>query len=386
MIRTTTPKRQPARHAIGRVVDSYVHSIEPNRGSFTQFGGLPGLTLPCPFLPGLTLPRPLIPAPEPVVAQIRKVSVKRHVKSIGDLVRMVDDNPLSDDVEYDIAMDKLHAASEPLRQLDAMVGLNTLKSAVCDQVIYYLQGLHEGSENDYMHTVIEGPPGTGKTEVAKLLGGVFSKLGILKKKTFKKATRADMVAGYLGQTTIKTKALIEECLGGVLFIDEAYSLGNDEKKDSYSKECLDTLCEALSDHKGELMVIIAGYSDQLDSCFFKYNDGLRSRFAWRFTTDVYSADELFAILSKKTSEAGWTLSSGIESGWFTSKVDALEYAGRDVETVFAKSKIAHSRRLFMDNTVIRKELSSEDLDAGYDAYKENYSSEAETTFLPSMYM
>ena len=79
-------------------------------------------------------------------------------------------------------------------------------------------------------------------------------------------TRNDLVAGYLGQTAIKTKDVIKECLGGVLFIDEAYSLGNEEKRDSFSKECIDTLCEALSDNKENLMVIIAGYEKELKEC------------------------------------------------------------------------------------------------------------------------
>jgi SpoVK/Ycf46/Vps4 family AAA+-type ATPase len=118
--------------------------------------------------------------------------------------------------------------------------------------------------NDYMHTVIYGPPGTGKTEVAKIIGKIYSNMGILGKNIFKKVTRSDLVAGFLGQTAIKTKDVIKESLGGVLFIDEAYSLGNNEKKDSFSKECIDTLCEALSDHKDNLMVIIAGYENELN--------------------------------------------------------------------------------------------------------------------------
>ncbi|NBR98478.1 MAG: AAA family ATPase, partial [Betaproteobacteria bacterium] len=113
--------------------------------------------------------------------------------------------------------------------------------------------------------------GTGKTEIAKIIGQIFSKLGILKKGTFRKVTRSDLIAGYLGQTAIKTNDVINDCLGGVLFIDEAYSLGNSEKKDSFSKECIDTLCEALSNHKDNFMVIIAGYENELKECFFNYN-------------------------------------------------------------------------------------------------------------------
>ena len=93
---------------------------------------------------------------------------------------------------------------------------------------------------------------------------IFANINILKSNKFKKVTRADLIAGYLGQTALKTKNVIEESLDGVLFIDEAYALGNPEKRDSFSKECIDTLCEALTDHKSRLMVIIAGYEDELE--------------------------------------------------------------------------------------------------------------------------
>ena len=96
-------------------------------------------------------------------------------------------------------------------------------------------------------------------------------------------------------------------MGGVLFIDEAYALGNSEKRDSFAKECIDTLCEALSDHKDNLMVIIAGYEDELKNCFFNYNQGLDSRFTWRFKTTDYSPSELRDIFNKKVSDANWKL-------------------------------------------------------------------------------
>ena len=363
-------RKSPRILDFGKIIDTHFSKLQPIlRNDLTN--------IPMSVLP--------VPIPQPKIPQ--KVIVSCKIRTLGDLIKLIDDHPLSEDIEYSINMDRLHSAAEPLRELNSMIGLKDLKRSVCDQVLYYVQGLHEGSNNDYMHTVIEGPPGTGKTEVAKILGQMFAKLGILKKKTFKKATRADMVAGYLGQTALKTRELIEECLGGVLFIDEAYALGNSEKKDSYSKECLDTLCEALSDHKDDLMVIIAGYSEQLDSCFFQYNDGLRSRFAWRFKTEDYSSEELLDILYKKALESNWTIDKDITPMWFQSHNDDFEYAGRDVETLFAKAKIAHSRRLFEGGNVTRKEVSISDLDAGFETYTNNRpDSDKSSSSIPSMYM
>jgi len=263
------------------------------------------------------------------------------------LLKLIDDYPLQYDIEYNINMKAIHNIKEPLEDLNNMIGMNALKDSVVDQIIYFVQDLHTSkkkNDGDFMHTCIYGPPGTGKTEVAKIMGRIYSKLGVLKKNVFKKVTRADLIARYLGQTAIKTRDMVKECLGGVMFIDEAYALGNSEKRDSFAKECIDTLCEALSDHKHELMVIIAGYERELKKCFFSYNDGLESRFTWRFKTDDYKPEELQKIFVKKVNDAGWSIKKdNIKTEWFEENMDYFKYYGRDMETLFSKVKIAHSR-------------------------------------------
>ena len=234
-----------------------------------------------------------------------------------------------------------------------------------------------------MHTVLYGPPGTGKTEVAKIIGAIFSKIGVLSKTTFKKVTRADLIAGYLGQTALKTKQVIEESLGGVLFIDEAYALGNSEKKDSFAKECIDTLCEALSNYKDNLMVIIAGYEDELNKCFFNFNPGLESRFIWKYKTEEYSSEELLKIFFKKVKEADWHIKdSEINKDWFKKNIKNFKYYGRSMEILFTKTKIAHSRRVFSKNKSERKKINLEDLDNGYKMlYKETIDETYKTMYM-----
>lgn len=235
------------------------------------------------------------------------------------------------------------------------------------------KGKKGASSGDFMHTVIYGPPGTGKTEVARIMGRIFSQLGILKKKTFKKVTRHDLIAGYLGQTAIKTRDVIKESLGGVLFIDEAYSLGNPEKRDSFAKECIDTLCEALSDYKDNWMVIIAGYEKELNDCFFNYNEGLNSRFTWRFKLDSYKSDEMKMIFLKKVAENGWKIKEGedINGEWFQKNNDYFTFYGRDMETLFAKTKIAHSRRVFCLPEADKTQITMKDLEKGFELYLQN---------------
>jgi hypothetical protein len=205
------------------------------------------------------------------------------------------------------------------------------------------------------------------------MGKIYSKLGVLKKETFKKVTRSDLIAGYLGQTALKTQEVIKEALGGVLFIDEAYALGSSEKRDSFAKECIDTLCEALSDNKENLMVIVAGYEKELKDCFFSFNQGLDSRFTWRFKTDDYSAEDLHNIFVKKVKDIEWNLheESKINVEWFKKNKDYFKFYGRDIETLLAKCKIAHSKRVFCLPEIEKRKLNLKDLEKGFEIYLKN---------------
>jgi ATP-dependent 26S proteasome regulatory subunit len=309
-----------------------------------------------------------------------KVNISTEIGNLSDLLKLIETYPDDKDTEYNINMKALHKIKTPLIELNNMIGMKELKENIVDQIIFYIQNLHtlNTSGNDFMHTVIYGPPGTGKTEIAKIIGSIFSKMGILKKGNFKKVTRADLIAGYLGQTALKTRDVVKECLGGVLFIDEAYALGNEEKRDSFSKECIDTLCEALSDHKENLMVIIAGYETDLNNCFFNYNQGLNSRFTWRFKTDEYSSEDLYNIFLKKVNDGGWHLAeeTKIDVKWFEKNKSRFKFYGRDIETLFAKTKIAHSRRVFCLDPSVKKYLTLKDLDKGLEIYLKNEDSKS----------
>ena len=313
-----------------------------------------------------------------------KVDINVSINCIKDIIQLTKTYPLDRTKEYNINMEALHNIAEPLTELDNMIGMKAIKENIVDQILFYLQNLHKikkgdkiVTSNDYMHTVIYGSPGTGKTEVAKIIGKIYSNMGILGKNKFKKVTRSDLVAGFLGQTAIKTKDVIKDSLGGVLFIDEAYSLGNNEKKDSFSKECIDTLCEALSDHKDDLMVIIAGYENELNECFFNYNQGLKSRFNWRFKVDNYNSEDLYNIFIKKIEDAGWSIHSdengkrSIQSKWFEKNMVYFKYFGRDIENLFAKIKITHSRRVFCKPQEEKTIVTVEDLEKGFELYLQN---------------
>lgn len=314
------------------------------------------------------------------------IIIDTEINDVGDLLELISKYTIEEHIKYNINMKSLHYIKEPLIELNNMIGMKQLKKDVVNQILYFIQGFNKNTKKindlidvevincDYMHTMIYGPPGTGKTEIARILGKLFSKLGILSKGTFKKVTRSDLIAGYVGQTSLKTRTVINENLGGVLFIDEAYALGsNSEKKDSYSKECIDTICEALSDHKDNLMVIIAGYEHELREYFFNFNQGLESRFTWRFKTDDYTGEDLYKIFIKKINDIEWSIheNSNINAEWFVKNFEKFTFYGRDIETFLAKTKIAHSKRVFCKCDSEKKKLTIEDMENGLQIFLMN---------------
>lgn len=303
-------------------------------------------------------------------------NISCEINTLSDLIELIEASPLRDKytgnkIYYNINMESLHSIYEPVKSLNNMIGMEELKNEIIEQILYFIQGLQSNS-GDFMHTCIYGPPGTGKTEIAKIMGDIYSKLGILSKSKFTKVSRSDLIAGYIGQTAIKTRKVIEDALGGVLFIDEAYSLGNREKLDYFAKECIDTLCECLSFYKKDLMVIIAGYEKDLQECFFNYNKGLDSRFTWRFKTDDYTPSQLREIFIKLVNDIGWKCDvSSIVLSWFEQNSKYFIYYGRDMETLLAKTKIAHSKRVFCLDKREKKNIILKDIVEGFKKFVKN---------------
>jgi SpoVK/Ycf46/Vps4 family AAA+-type ATPase len=321
-----------------------------------------------------------------VIKKVKNMIIKCRIDSINDLIKIIDENEYEEDTEYNIDLESLHKIKDDLKKLDDMIGLKNIKDSILDQMLYFLQNLHKvDNENiDYKHIVLYGPPGTGKTELAKIIGRIYSKIGILSKSKFKKATRSDLIGGYLGQTAIKTDKLIKDSLGGVLFIDEAYSLAHNEQGDSYSKECLDVINEALSQHKDDLMVIIAGYEKELEQTIFSANPGLKSRFIWRFDMEKYNYEQLYEIFLCMINKIKWKVDTNIKKEWFLEKKDKFESYGRDIESLLTHVKISHGRRLYGNDTE-EKMINIDDLNNGYKRYLSHKKNE-DKRYLQGLYV
>jgi len=252
-----------------------------------------------------------------------------------------------------------------LKKLNNMIGMNELKSTLFYQIIYYLQNMHKKGENEYLHTVITGPPGTGKTSVAAIIGNIYKTMGILSSNgTFTLAKREDFIAPYLGQTAIKTRVLLDSCVGGVLFIDEAYALGPGQSdKDSFSKEAIDTLNAFLSEHKNDFCCIIAGYAEDIEKCFFRINKGLERRFQWIHKINDYSDNELAKIMMKMIKDVEWKINTDINNltEFINKNKNCFKNFAGDIETFLSKCKMAHARRVFSLEDRHRFILTEEDL-------------------------
>jgi len=164
------------------------------------------------------------------------------------------------------------------------------------------------SEPLVLHMIFKGNPGTGKTTVARILGKAFVSIGLLTKGHLIEVERADLVGEYIGQTAQKTRKMIDEALGGILFIDEAYSLARGGERD-FGKEAIDTLVKAMEDNKDDMILILAGYKDEMEY-FLRTNPGLKSRFPIHLEFADYKIGELMQIAAKMVEERQYILTSG----------------------------------------------------------------------------
>jgi Holliday junction resolvasome RuvABC ATP-dependent DNA helicase subunit len=244
---------------------------------------------------------------------------------------------------------------ELLARLDKLVGLASVKLEI--KSLVNLARVREMRKQHGLrvppagyHMVFAGPPGTGKTTVARLLGQIFHALGLLSKGHLVEVDRAELVAGYVGQTAIKTDAVVKEALGGVLFVDEAYSLAPENSDQDFGHEAIETLLKLMEDNREDLVVIAAGYSERMH-LFIESNPGLRSRFTRFIDFPDYTPEELVKILIGFADESGYRLSSEALAAAARLLTEKYENRGenfgnaRMVRNVFEEMLTAQANRL-----------------------------------------
>ena len=327
-----------------------------------------------------------------------RINIEMDVETLEDLIhlgkKVGKEFILEPYIEYNIDLAMIQDLLPEMEDLNSMVGQDEFKKQVVALILYYSMRLNRKND-DLLHTAIYGEPGIGKTEFAQKLAKIYLKLGVLRNNIFRKVRRSDLIAGFLGQTALKTAEVLKSVRGGVLFIDEAYSIGNSNGKDtqdSYSKECLDLINQSLTEmREGDdkyFILMIAGYKDELKRNFFGMNDGLERRFSIHFTMEPYNPKELVDIFIKKVLENGW----GIERGALTEEFikehyTNFKYYGGDMELLFVKCKITHSKNLLAGKSKIRRCISETDVNDGYTLFMKNSSgADPIASYMKSMYI
>jgi len=260
-----------------------------------------------------------------------------------------------------------HAALKEIEtELESLVGMEEMKKMIKEIYAWiYVNkkreelGLKAGKQA--LHMMFKGNPGTGKTTVARIIGKLFQKMNVLSKGHLIEAERADLVGEYIGHTAQKTRDLIKKALGGILFIDEAYSLGRGGEKD-FGKEAIDTLVKHMEDKQHEFILILAGYSREMEF-FLTLNPGLHSRFPLVIDFPDYSIDQLMEISDRMLKEREYSLSHEAERKFRDHLMQVKSSHGktgfsngRYVRNVIEKSIRAQAMRLLMQNQYDRHEL------------------------------
>jgi hypothetical protein len=302
-----------------------------------------------------------------------------NIKNIKDLINLGESYDSDNLYQTNIDLWRLNKCVPALKELDTMIGMEKVKESIFYQIIFHLQKLDNENE-DMHHTVIKGPPGVGKTQLTHIIAKIYKALGFLKTDKVISVKRDDLVAGYVGQTAIKTKKVLESALGGVLLIDEAYSFGQGDDKDSFSKEAIDLLTSYLSEHGKEFICIIAGYKDALEKRFFTLNDGLKRRFNIHYEIENYEPEECMKIFEKIIIDNNWNFAITDNDKYykktktfFKDNIDKFPYYGGDMLTLFAFCKKAHSQRLLGIKTLeelnsSKKKINFQDLENGFNLF------------------
>jgi len=292
---------------------------------------------------------------EPVLKRKKPDHQDFTANSINDLIKL---GFLYDStINNSNLLQKLFQLIPSLMKLDSMIGMESIKKQLTDQIIYFIQGYHENDlDGNFINTVLLGSPGTGKTEVSYILAGIYKSLGFLSTDKVTLAKKSDFIANYLGQTVNKTQKTLEKAKGGVLVIDEVYAFGSRDSEsnaDSYGKEAVDTINQYLSENRKDIVCIVIGYKKDVEECFFSLNKGLKRRFPFTYEIEDYTPLELKDIFIYQVRKNNWNIlnTESIDIQAFLTESFRIHKThfknnGGSTEEIFFKCKMTQSKKMF----------------------------------------
>jgi probable Rubsico expression protein CbbX len=276
--------------------------------------------------------------------------------------------PETQPVQTSVDLDALYAASnigEILDQLDReLVGLVPVKSRIREIAALLLidqarRQLGLSTEAPSLHMSFTGNPGTGKTTVARRMAGILHRLGYIRRDHVVSVTRDDLVGQYIGHTAPKTKEALKKAMGGVLFIDEAYYLYRPENERDYGQEAIEILLQVMEDHRADLVVILAGYKDRLET-FFSSNPGMGSRIAHHVDFPDFRSEELLNIADTMVSGLHYRLSDGARQAmqeYIDLRMDQPRFANaRSIRNALDRARLRQANRLFAQGGVLNADM------------------------------
>ncbi len=272
------------------------------------------------------------------------------------------------EAEQQISAPSQSSVEDLMEELDRLIGLKAVKKNLNNLInVIRIRKLREkmglAKAEMSLHMVFSGNPGTGKTTVARLLARIYKALGVVSKGQLVEVDRAGLVEGYVGQTAQKTQEVIDSAMGGILFIDEAYTLTNKKENGDFGQEAVDTLLKRMEDDRDSFVVIAAGYSGPMEE-FLQSNPGLRSRFSKVIEFEDYTESELYAIFSKMCSEQDYSLTEEADQhvkDHFHNLVENKEehFANaREVRNFFERCIERQSSRLVEEQSMDLKDITT----------------------------
>ena len=302
-----------------------------------------------------------------VQSELINILVKSKINKTDNIDELLQNNTVQKE-------DKKVNKNTGIKELENLIGLEETKEQI-KKIINYIRICKDKNKLPMLHMVFNGNPGTGKTTVARIIGKIFSEEKILSdKENFVEAQRNDLIGEYVGHTAPKTQRVINKALGGVLFIDEAYSIASyisDEAGRDYGAECIATLLKGMEDHRDELCVILAGYTDEMER-MLNVNPGFESRIQFVINFPDYTAEELYMIFKGLCKKEEYKIASNIKKylvKYFEIAKKSKNFSNaRFVRSLFEKIKIEQANRVIKEKEN-RNHIKLEDVLNGLDKTK-----------------